>query len=152
MIKNPFFAWCSLILFMFFAHYSIDRFLFLKTAVHTSGTVVGLSSQNGRCGYRRSRYDCTRYDASVDFIGQNKKKYSLLASAGSRRGHNVPVEEATKKINDSVPVVYDPENPFKSFVDEFWDIWSTPVVLFFLMLVFFTMSISELKRRDEIGW
>lgn len=149
MIKQPLYAVISLVLLVVVAGYAIERLAFLKRAEHTTGTVINVTSYNSRCGGRRSRYSCTKFNASVDFLTRESSKYTLKISVGSSRGHNQPLEYADVKVNGQVPVVYDPQNPSKAYEDTTWGVWGTPIMILIFQLGSFFTSMSEPKRRKE---
>ena len=150
MIKRPMYAIISSVLLVVVVGYIIERVSFLRRAERTVGIVTEISSFNGRCGTRRSKHDCTKFYAKVHFTPMNTENiYLLEISAGSKRGHYQPISFANLKKNDSVPVVYDPHNPKKSYEDSLWGVWGTPIMIFFFQIGSFFSSLTEGRRRKE---
>lgn len=149
MIKQPFFALVSAVLLVVLIGYVYERLAFLNKAIHTTGTVVDVSSYNKTCGRRRSRHACTKYVAKVRFQNIAGKAHVLKISAGSKRGYNMPLSSADYHVNDPAKVVYDPENNDTAYEDSFWGVWSGPIMVFIFQILFFFFSLFEPKRRQE---
>jgi hypothetical protein len=150
MIKQPTYALISLVLLVVVAGYAIERLMFLKRAEYTTGKVIDVTSYNGRCGGRKSRYSCTKFNASVEFLTGERSRYTFRISAGNARGHNRPLEDAKVVVDDQVPVVYDPRNPSKAYENTTWGVWGNPIMILILQLGSFFTSLSEPRRRKWI--
>ena len=130
--------WLGVSLALLFAGigYASHRALFLSRAEETVGEVVKLSASNDRCGGRRNRYDCTKFEAEVEFF-INDNSYLLDVSAGQSRGHDQPLVFANYSRGSQVPIVYDPRHPETAFRNEFGDLWGGPIVTFVFQIVAF---------------
>lgn len=147
MIKRPIYLVISLILLVIVLGYSVERVLFLQSAQKTMGKVISLSAYNSRCGGRRNRHSCTKYDATVEFFTTDGVKWLLPISAGSHRGHNMPVSYADHKVNQPIPVIYSPTNPKKAYEDTLFGVWGGPLMLLFAQIGTFFSSFFEGRRR-----
>lgn len=148
MIKQPIFFIISIGLLLVIGWFVVDRMVFLQNAKRITGKVVSVSSHNDRCGSRRSRYSCTRFDAKVQYTPpETGKSYTLSLGAGSSRGHNQPVSRASYQIGNSVQVAYDARKPETSYEDSFFGIWGTPLMVFFFQITTFFSSLTEPRRR-----
>jgi hypothetical protein len=62
---------------------------------------------------------------------------------------------ASYRVNDSVQVFYDPENPTKASINSFGSLWVLPLIFSGLGTVFFSIGIvpfaltRRVRRRDE---
>lgn len=91
----------------------IDRQSFLETAVETEGTVVGTRHHRGN--------DSRSYRAVFKFRDAAGVEHKIT----SRLSTNV----RWHRYGDSVPVLYDPDNPKKAMIGTFYQIWGIPCVL-----------------------
>jgi hypothetical protein len=151
MIKQPVFAGIAGVLFLIFAGYVINRLIFINNSERTTGIVENITGSNSRCrSGRKSRHNCTKFNATIRFNPLNEsKEYRLELSAGSSRGHNQPISDASYQIGESVPVVYDPDAPDNVYLDSFYGLWATPIYLFVLQIISFVSSLMEPRRRQS---
>lgn len=136
----------SLALCLPLGYFLIDRISFVQVAQRTSGVVEDVWGHNGSCGRKRSRHDCTRYDARLRYQ-TSAGQYRIVVSAGSARGHNQPVSRARYAVGAREIVAYDPRNPARAYRNKLWDIWGTPLVTFFVQICTFLASFSERKKE-----
>lgn len=126
----------------------VTRVLFLAQAERTVGTVKDVYGENARCGRgrRRRRSDCTKFYAWIHFqaVGTESR---LRVKAGSTRGHDQPVTFAEYRVGDSVPVLFDPSNPWKAIRDRFWDKWGATGAV----LVIGLFSYVGFLREEDTG-
>jgi hypothetical protein len=149
MIKRPFLASVSLILFLGLAYFVIERIIFINNAEHTEGTVTEIRARNSTCGgsRRRRSYSCTKFNANVKYQVTNKE-YILNLSAGSARGDNRSTEQATYNYHQKINVIYNPKDPAHAYEDSIWGVWAVPIMLFFGQIVTFITSLTEPKKRS----
>jgi hypothetical protein len=147
-IRQPLYAMLSAVLLAVVLWFVADRVMFLKRAQHTTGSVVSVTARNDRCGGRRSRHSCTRFQAAVRYSPEGGgASYSLSLSGGDAYGYDQPVSRASYAVGQRVPVVYDPAHPEKSYEDSFTGVWGTPIMAFVFQIVFFFTSLTEPRRR-----
>ncbi|MEZ0260368.1 MAG: DUF3592 domain-containing protein [Alphaproteobacteria bacterium] len=148
MIKQPLFFIISIALLLVIGWFVVDRIVFLQNAKRITGKVVSISAHNDRCGSRRTRYSCTRFDAKVQYTPpETGKNYIMNLGAGSVRGHNQPVSRSGYQIGSGVQVAYDARKPETSYEDTFFGIWGTPLMVFFFQITTFFSSLTEPRRR-----
>lgn len=134
-IKSPVLFGLSMLLAIAVLWFVADRTLFMVRSQHSTGAVVAVTGQNGRCSCgRRCHYDCTRFHARVDF-NEQRGTQPLVVGAGSAHGYNRPLSLAMYGVGDHVPVVYNPHNTDEAYRDSFADVWGTPLTVFFFQLV-----------------
>lgn len=150
MIKQPWLLVVSGILLVVALGFAIDRALFLVTAERTSGSVERITSSNGRCGSKKNKYDCTRFQAIVGFTTKDGRAGEITVSAGSSRGYDQPSSAADLSVRQAVPVVYSPRNPAKAYQNSLWGVWGAPLMAFIGQLATLFGSFSEGRRRR--GW
>lgn len=149
MIKQPIWAIASLVALLIIGGFVVDRCIFLHTAEHTIGRVLALNSYDSRCGRRRSRYNCTKFDATVEFSTKAAARYTLEVSAGSARGYHQPLSSASLRVNEGVPVVYDPNKPTRAYEDSLWGVWGTPIMLAVFQITSLFVSMTEQKGKQR---
>ena len=148
MIKQPVYALISALLLAVVLWFVVDRLIFLHSAQRTTGTVVGVTAENDRCGGRRTRYSCTQFHAVVEYRPEGQQgRFRLNISAGSARGHNQPVSRADVQVNSAVPVAYNPRKPGESYEDTIFGIWGAPLMAFLFQVGAFVTSLTEPRRR-----
>lgn len=148
MIKQPIFFIISIALLLVIGWFVVDRIIFLQNAKRITGKVVSVSAHNDRCGSRRSRYSCTRFDALIQYTPpETGRSYTLSLGAGSARGYDQPVSRASYHIGQGVQVAYDGRKPEVSYEDSFFGIWGTPLMVFFFQITTFFSSLTEPRRR-----
>lgn len=148
MIKQPAYLILSIVLLLVVGYFVVDRINFLSSAERTTGKVISLSSHNDRCGGRRSRYACTKYDATVRFSAGGQG-YSYSIGAGSARGYDKPTNLADRKVGQSVATVYNPKNPKEVYEDTFMGVWGLPFMIFIGQIISFFVSFTEPRRRTQ---
>jgi hypothetical protein len=84
---------------------------------------------------------CTEFTAAVAFTALNGFRYSVNVSAGTVQQTGKPTTYATLAPGQSVPVVYDLNNPTKAFRDSVADVWGVPILLSSFSLVYFLVSL-----------
>ena len=146
MIKQPLMLVISLVLLAGVGLYALERLYFLSQAERTIGEVVSISAKDGRCGGRRSKYNCTEYKADVRFFSNNSA-HEFNIGAGNARGHGQSKSKASHKTGDEVKVVYDPENPKKAYEDSTMGVWGGPIMMLIAQIVTFFSSFTEDRRR-----
>jgi hypothetical protein len=147
-IKQPWLAAVSLILFIVLAAFVIERLWFLETAARTNGNVAEVTSYNSRCGGgRRNRsYSCTKFKAYIEFYANLGVMHRFSVSAGRKRGSNQSISYSRLAPGQNVPVVYDPKKPQKAYEDTLWGVWGTPIILFFGQIITFFSSMLRSKN------
>ncbi|MDB2682845.1 hypothetical protein N9Z27_01165 [Alphaproteobacteria bacterium] len=144
MIKRPFVFWMAVLILITAFVYGVGRIVLLTTAERTTGTIVQVVSENGRCGGARwpFRHTCTKYKAAVIFSDINNKSHTIHLNIGHGDGYNIPLSEARLQINDGIKIVYSPYYPEKAFEDSIIEIWIAPVCLFLggLIVLFYSFS------------
>jgi hypothetical protein len=147
MIRQRWLAIVALVLAVVAVGAGIDRALFVARAQKTAGNVVAVSATNDRCGSRRrSRYECTKFSAAVEFATSRGATATHHMYAGSSRGHDGPVSKATVHPGDVVPIVYDPKDPERSYEDRTQAIWGFPGGSALLAALMFLMSLTDRRR------
>jgi hypothetical protein len=146
-VKSPLFFWIALLLFLPLAYFVFDRIHFVVTARPVSAEVSRVTSQNDRCGSRRSKYNCTKYYATLRYEVQGRW-HQISVSAGRQRGHNQPLSGARYRSGDREAVKYDPRQPWRAYRNTLWDIWGAPLMTFFMQIAMFVASFSDKRRRD----
>jgi hypothetical protein len=121
----------------------VNRLLFLADAERTVGHVTGVWGQDGRCGRRRSKYDCTRFDARVEYVVAGTP-LTIDIDAGRARGHGQPVSRASFRTGAAVTVVHAPGGR-PAYQDTFFAIWGGPLFTF----VFGIASAFGGLRKEE---
>lgn len=122
------------------------RLFFLARAERTAGVVVDVWGENTKCG-RRGHKDCTRFYATVRFQAAGAE-HSLRVKAGRLDRHNQPVEYAKSHVGDSVPVLFDPDNPERAVRDAFRDRWGDTLALLGLSGGFLAGSFGFAARKE----
>jgi len=131
------------------AYFVYDRVQFVLTAQSVTAVVDRVTSENDRCGRRRSRHNCTKYRATLSYEVQ-ARRHHISVSAGTQRGHNQPISRANYRSGDRVSVKYDPARPARAYRNTFWDIWGAPIFTFFAQIAVFVASFAEQRRRDRL--
>lgn len=147
MIKQPVMFFISLALLAGAVIYGIERLHFLSTASRTTGEVTGISAENSRCGGRRHRYACTKFQADVAFRAEDGERYTMTIGAGSTRGRDASKALASRRRGDDVKVVYDPGKPTKAYEDSTMGVWGGPLMTLFAQIITFFSSLTEPRRR-----
>lgn len=146
MIKQPWLAGISAILLFVVLWFVVDRLWFLQSAETAMGTVRNVTSYNDRCGSKNNRYACTKFNADVAFVDKNNSSYQISISAGSCRGSNQALSNASYGVGANVEVVYDPKNPRRAYQNTFFGVWGTPIMVFAFQVSSFFASLFEKKR------
>ncbi|MCC7070321.1 MAG: DUF3592 domain-containing protein [Deltaproteobacteria bacterium] len=149
MIKQPWLLVVSGILLVGAIGFAVDRLIFLASAEKTQGTVERITASNGRCGSKKNKYPCTRFEAEVAFTTKKGRDGEITVSAGSARGNNQPTSAADLSVGRGVPVVYNPRNPSKAYQDSLWGVWGTPLMMFIGQVATLFGSLSEGRRRQR---
>jgi hypothetical protein len=135
-VRDPICFFIGLVLFLPLLYFLLDCTIFVVTADRTAGAVETVRAENGRCGRRRSRYDCTRYEATIRYHVQSRD-HRIQIGAGSMKGHDQPVANAYYAPDDIVPVAYSRRNPQWAYRDEVFDIWRAPIMTFAIQVALF---------------
>ena len=146
MIKQPWLLVVSAVCLTVALWLVADRVMFLMKAEETVGTVADVTASNGRCGSRRSKHNCTRYGARVEYE-TGAGVHSLSISAGSARGHSQPLSRARVQKNGRVPVVYSPDTPERSYENTVFGVWGAPLMAFFAQIATFIGSLTKGRAR-----
>lgn len=143
MIRNKWFAGASFILLIVLIGFIIERLIFISSADTTKGTVISVSSYNGRCGGgRRSRsYSCTKFESTIEYSTKDGTQHTFSVSSGRARGQNAPVSKSRLREGKAVPVIYDPNNPAKVYEDTIWGVWGMHIAIFFFQIGTFISSL-----------
>lgn len=149
MIKQPWLLLISAALLVGVLGFTADRLIFLATAEKTNGTVERVTSSNGRCGSKKRKHPCTRFDAEVGFTTKAGRTGAVTVSAGSTRGYDQPTTNADLHVGDSVRVVYNPRKPSKAYEDSTWGVWGTPLILLIGQVATMFGAFSEGRRRGR---
>ncbi|MEZ0259766.1 MAG: DUF3592 domain-containing protein [Alphaproteobacteria bacterium] len=151
MIKHPVIFLVSFALLLAAIGFAAQRVIFLQSARRIEGKVISVTGKDSRCGGRRTRYNCTRFEAKVEYTPQETgRTYQIALDAGTTRGHYMPVDHATHRQGQAVKVAYAPDAPDTAYEDTFWGIWGTPLQVMFYQLVAFWASLGE--SRDRRGY
>ena len=121
-----------------------NRMLFLASAERTVGHVTEVSGRNSRCGGRRSKYNCTRFDANVEYV-VGGSPLTLEIGAGSTRGHGKPTSTADYHEGQSITVVHGPGGR-PAYQDTFFAVWGGPLLTFVFGLASAFGGLREEKR------
>jgi hypothetical protein len=124
---------------------AVDRAYFVGQSAVVTGKVVRVEAKNDRCGRRRSRYDCTEFNALIDF-SLASSSFEIGRDAGSGRGHNQPVERADYHVGQTIGVRYKLDEPEVAYLDDWWDIFKTPI---FILLFGGLMLLRTDSERDN---
>lgn len=146
MIKQPWLAAISIVLFLVVLGFVAHRLLFLYSAETSIGTVTNVTSYNSTCGSNKSRYRCTKYTADVAFPDKQNRQHRLNVDAGSCRGSNQSLSYASYGVGASVEVVYDPSKPSRAYRNTFFGVWGTPIMIFAFQVSSFFASLFDKKR------
>lgn len=146
-VKNQAVFVIALLLTLPVAYFVVDRTAFVLKSQTTTASVHDIVGRNDLCGRRRSKYSCTKFDATLSYA-VNGSDYRIRVEAGSERGHNRPISAAKYRDGQAVSVAYDPRNPQRAYRDTVWDIWGAPILAFLCQVAAFVSSFSEKKRRD----
>lgn len=148
MVQHPFYFIISIVLLVVVLGYVCNRVAFLQSARRVEGKVITVTGTDSRCGSRRARHPCTRFDAVVQYkTPETGRDYTLNLDAGTAYGRSQDVEKARLRMGEQVRIAYDPDAPHKSFEDTFYGIWGTPLMLGFFQIVAFVSSFGENRRR-----
>jgi Protein of unknown function (DUF3592) len=146
-VKNQFVFVCALLITVPLVYFLVDRTTFVVSARKVTATVESIAGSNDRCGRRRSKHNCTKFNATLHYI-VDSANYYLRVSAGSARGHDQPISRSDYAAGQSETVAYDPDKPQRAFRDTTWDIWGAPIATFLCQIAAFVASFAEKKRRD----
>jgi hypothetical protein len=146
-IKQPWLAWLSLVLWIILVGAVGERLYFLHRSEKTVGSVSQVSAHESRCGggKRSRRYACTKFRALVKYFSSEGASYFLDLSAGSSRGRARPISAADRFQGQAVHVVYDRTNPVRAYEDTFWGVWNWIIILFGAQLG--TLGVSFLEPK-----
>ncbi len=97
--------------------------IFLLRALPTRGMVTEIIPVGARCGSVRNKYDCTKFDATVEYRTADEAKHTAHLSAGSVRGRSGSLSEADFQPNVTIPILYDPQDFSKISHDTFAKGW-----------------------------
>ena len=146
-VKSRFMLRVAIVLGVLALAIAADRTLFILHAAHTKGSVVDLSSENGRCNCpgKGCDYDCTRFRAQVRFGAPTSSGY-LWVEAGTSRGYNSALAQAQFRLGDEIPVVFNPRDPDEAYRDLSREIWYPPLIAFFFAAVALIAAFSPPRR------
>ncbi|WP_136810747.1 DUF3592 domain-containing protein [Desulfosediminicola flagellatus] len=99
----------------------IQRFHFLKNAIRTFGEVTGIEErQNTRMGVSSTpgHRRVVHYPV-IHFKDTANNKYRCIAGMAARF--------LNYGVGDRVPVIYNPSNPQKCFLNHIYFVWVTPL-------------------------
>lgn len=148
MTASRIFFWVAMSLTLPLLYFVVDRSVFVWSSQPVASTVESISAENDRCGSRKRRYRCTKFSATLKYRVDGVT-YSIVASAGSARGHDRPSSEARHHIDEQVRVIYDVRTPARAYRDMFWDIWGAPVLNVIIQVCAFIASLSERQRESR---
>ena len=103
---------------------------FLATAV----SVPGVVKENVRQESRSSKSDRRgSFYPRISFHTANGPEISVITNTGS----NPP----SYRVNESVPIVYDPQQPYHAYIRSFTELWLLPAILCPMGLVFCSFGV-----------
>jgi len=117
-----------------------SRFHFKQTAVTANGRVIRLQTGSSRHG--------TVYYPVVQFVTPDEQEITVKGSTGSR--------PAAYHVDESVEVLYDPDDPHHAYINTFMEFWGSPIILSGLGAVFAAIPsgifLSQVRRRNRAQW
>lgn len=115
-----------------------DRDEFIKSAQSATGTVYKIEIvERHRGSYEHS----INHFPWVSFVDAKNREFRF-------RGKEGPSKPAYK-INDQVPVLYDPQNPAMAYIKTSSELNLLKRFLYFLALLFLILALNELFRRTK---
>lgn len=160
MIRQPFLMLLGCVAIIIAAVFALERLYFLSRAEKTNGYVSNISSYEGRCGggRRRASYPCTRYSADIKFYGRNGSENHFDVDAGSMRylkhSYGNLTSGATSKytLGQSIPIIFNPNNPSRAYIDSTMDVWATPLGCLLGGVICMISSLFEPRRSSYSYW
>ena len=154
MIKQPWLAALSGIFLIVAIGFAINRVMFILNSKKTTGTVVSVTGSNHTCssGSKRNRhtYPCTQYSATIEFIPEGLAKHDFSVGAGSSRGYDRPIQNASLRTGENLPVIYNSKDPNEVYRDTLFDVWGAPIMALVAQIGSLFASLSEPRRRRYI--
>lgn len=150
---GPLWLGISICVFIILLYLVVDRAIFLSKSEPTLGTVTKLTANLSSCGFGEAERPSTVFIAEVNYFVESDN-YTLSVNAGEICSARVSYSEARYRVRDQVPIVYNRDHPNEAYRDHTWDIWSTPIKVFFalsftLFLGFRKGSIKEPETPDK---
>lgn len=104
-----------------------DRAMFLSGAERTQAQVYGVMAVPGDCG--RGNHECTKFVIEVRW-SSNGEDCEAGIEVGQARGVDAPMPaDFDYAIGDTVPLLYDPDDPSEHYLADRNDLWRTPLIL-----------------------
>lgn len=98
--------------------------------------------------YSSSRNSSGTYHPRVRFRTQRGNEVEFVSDTGS--------SPPSYRPNESVEVVYDPENPQRASINSFWNLWLGSIILFGLGVVFTGVGVGPIvwmrKQQQSRQW
>lgn len=129
--------------------------LFVSKASHADGTVEQVAGRNDRCSrssggkhHVTTRYDCTRFSATVAFT-YGGSEHRVVLDAGKRKGHDASPAEARMHAGEHVPMTFDPGHPDEAFKggNASLHVWGLPLLALLFGGVILGVSFIRTKPR-----
>jgi hypothetical protein len=129
--------------------------IFVSKATHADGTVEQVTARNDRCSrssggkhHTTTRYDCTRFSATVRFAYGGSDRRVIL-DAGKRKGHDASPAEASLHAGEQVPMTFDPGHPDAAFRggNASMHVWGLPLLALLFGGVMLFVSFVRTKAR-----
>jgi len=123
--------------FLFWGGYQLlNDYLFFKNAVRRQGTVV-----NARSHFEGNRTS-EHWDLNIKFdLANNNQEH--ITHLQTINGHF--------KTNDVIQLLYNPDKPDESKLDDFWDLWSDGIWRVILGLFGFSYWFQTIVRKKYWG-
>jgi hypothetical protein len=122
----------------------VQRLSFVNVAVPTSGAVVDIETRNSRCG-RKPKRACTKFTAVVEYAVASGTR-RLRTGAGSSRGRDEPIGEASHRVGEAFAVRVHPATG-EALPDSTSGLWGLPIVLGIGGLLFAVFGLVGTRRR-----
>ena len=146
MIKQMWMFWISMAILAIGLLLALERAIFLARAIETTGAVTHIYSYNTRCGGKR-KHNCTKFDATVQYTSTSGASHRIVVSAGSTRGHDQSIANASRRKGEKVGVVYSPSDPERAYENSLWGVWGAPLMAGFVQIATLFGSMSEGRKR-----
>lgn len=129
--------------------------IFVSKATHADGTVEQVTARNDRCSrssggkhHTTTRYDCTRFSATVRFAYAGSD-HRVILDAGKHKGHDASPAEASLHADEHVPMTFDPGHPDDAFRggNASMHVWGLPLLALLFGGVMLFVSFVRTKAR-----
>ncbi|MCX7711662.1 MAG: DUF3592 domain-containing protein [Clostridia bacterium] len=130
---------CSIVFSFWGIRETVAQFKFLHVAKEAKGTIVDIKAEKQR---KKSKF-ITVYRPVVEFITDKKIKTHFESKLRSSIN--------TYKVNEQVPVLYEPLQPSKAEIKSFWNLWFGPITLMILGIFSGLAGVLSLIHRMVKG-